>query len=121
MPTQQESINIYKRQQNPFTIDTYNEKEILDMANNYITTDESLENYQEQLKKERNEYGIRYNLRQKGSNKNENFSFKNQMSKEKVLHSSSSASNHQVSTANSNKYLQENIQKALKFYNIANK
>jgi hypothetical protein len=107
---------------NPFNIDNYNDKEILDLANNYITTDESLDNYQKELKNN-NEMGIRYNLKLRNHNKsNENFSFKTHISKDKNINSNSnnSLSNNQNSTNYSNRVLQENIQKALKFYKIAN-
>jgi len=108
---------------NPFNFDNYNDKEILDLANNYITTDESLDNYQKDLNKNNNDLGIRYNLKLRNHNKsNENFSFKTHFSKDKniISNSNNSLSNNQVSTNYSNRILQENIQKALKFYKIAN-
>ena len=104
---------------NPFSIDTCNEKEILEIANNYITTDESLENYEKELKKTNYDLGIRFNINQRISNKNENFSFKNQISKEKTINSNNSLSN-LSSSNNTQRNLQENIKMAMKFYNIAN-
>ena len=103
---------------NPFSIDNCNDQQILDIANNYITTDESLDNFQKELKNDKNEFGIRLNnIKQKQCKMRENFSFKDQYSKEKTINSNNSLYNN----PQSNTKFQNNIHKSIQSYNIANK